>query len=792
MATDSTGGTTIDKCQLDSSGYPTTDGSTRFIPYVNQKYKIALYQNATDADANTTANADWVIDTIGQTLTADGSIQQFNTLTLAKAASVLSDGERLRTDGYASVNDGGDGYYYYDAGSSDTADNFTVIALDTLGGRLKLIHDGVVDSRVGGVVYDDSTENRAAFMNITGASNIYEIICTGGTAQVEATTDYTESVMGEDIGAGIRMYANQTLTIMSDAVIKQVAWAGAGGANDNGGNIVAVMSIDNVLIRGKGTLRGNFPPGSTHSGRATDSNHCINIGNCTNVTVKDVRCEDAWTDGIVVTYFANKAAANNCVNINLINCHAHENRRNGASIVGCVGGSIIGGSYKTNVGTSPESGIDLEANTGISNIGDGQAFVKDYVVCGVVTGGNRRSGLSVSAPSSTDRSENVNITIIGCQFPDRVVAERLSNCSFIGNTCASTVDDPDSPFTPFAAMDIIDCVDCLILGNMISEARAYGIHLRSAFSVGGTEATITGATQANPVVITATSHGHSDGDIVYVDNVTGMTEINDLRFKVANGTSNTYELNYLDDTNVNGTGYTAYSSGGRSSDSRLCDNNIVVGNVIRKVGRATTATYSGIRVEGSKNIIALNSCRRFGSGNEPIYGFWMNAASAYNYMLLNDGSGFRDAGGKIWLDQGDNGNDNTVIGLGEIGDQKIYINTSEDVTPSASNQGIMIDRDAITMSYTGSGAKLMLNLFDGVGDCGGIGVDGSQHLKVTMTGLSNSPVIVCNDGGPESVVTADPGSICLNLNATSAEYAIYIKRTGAGNTGWEGVGTIIP
>lgn len=66
MATDSGGGTTLDKCQLDASGYPTTDGTTRFIPHVDQTYKIALYQNATDADNNTTGSADWVIDGVTQ------------------------------------------------------------------------------------------------------------------------------------------------------------------------------------------------------------------------------------------------------------------------------------------------------------------------------------------------------------------------------------------------------------------------------------------------------------------------------------------------------------------------------------------------------------------------------------------------------------------------------------------------------------------------------------------------------------------------------------------------------
>lgn len=75
--------------------------------------------------------------------------------------------------------------------------------------------------------------------------------------------------------------------------------------------------------------------------------------------------------------------------------------------------------------------------------------------------------------------------------------------------------------------------------------------------------TITGATQANPVVITSTSHGYSNGDEVYISGVVGMTELNGRNFKVNNVTANTFELQLMDgSTNLDGTGYTAYSSGG--------------------------------------------------------------------------------------------------------------------------------------------------------------------------------------------------------------------------------------
>lgn len=44
--------------------------------------------------------------------------------------------------------------------------------------------------------------------------------------------------------------------------------------------------------------------------------------------------------------------------------------------------------------------------------------------------------------------------------------------------------------------------------------------------------TITGATAANPVVVTASSHGYSDNDRVFITEVTGMTELNNREFTV--------------------------------------------------------------------------------------------------------------------------------------------------------------------------------------------------------------------------------------------------------------------
>lgn len=71
---------------------------------------------------------------------------------------------------------------------------------------------------------------------------------------------------------------------------------------------------------------------------------------------------------------------------------------------------------------------------------------------------------------------------------------------------------------------------------------------------------ITGATNATPIVITATSHGFANGDIVVIYNVGGNTAANGT-WVVAGQTTNTFQLTTVKDA-LNSTGNAAYTSGG--------------------------------------------------------------------------------------------------------------------------------------------------------------------------------------------------------------------------------------
>lgn len=80
------------------------------------------------------------------------------------------------------------------------------------------------------------------------------------------------------------------------------------------------------------------------------------------------------------------------------------------------------------------------------------------------------------------------------------------------------------------------------------------------------QVTITGATAANPVVITSNAHGFANGDTIYIESVGGMTQLNGNHYVVANQAANTFEL-----SGINGSGYSAYTSGGKATREFIKD-----------------------------------------------------------------------------------------------------------------------------------------------------------------------------------------------------------------------------
>ena len=101
---------------------------------------------------------------------------------------------------------------------------------------------------------------------------------------------------------------------------------------------------------------------------------------------------------------------------------------------------------------------------------------------------------------------------------------------------------------------------------MLEFGHLYMRPIRNDAHVLETAKNITGATQANPVVVTSVAHGFSNGNEVSISSVGGMTQLNSRRFIVANVAANTFELtDQVTGANINGTAYGAYTSGGTAS-----------------------------------------------------------------------------------------------------------------------------------------------------------------------------------------------------------------------------------
>jgi len=73
---------------------------------------------------------------------------------------------------------------------------------------------------------------------------------------------------------------------------------------------------------------------------------------------------------------------------------------------------------------------------------------------------------------------------------------------------------------------------------------------------------ISGATAADPVVVTCTGHVFVANELVTIESVTGMTQLNDNRYRIYSYTSTSLTLYDTDGTSTAGTAFTAWVSGG--------------------------------------------------------------------------------------------------------------------------------------------------------------------------------------------------------------------------------------
>ena len=134
------------------------------------------------------------------------------------------------------------------------------------------------------------------------------------------------------------------------------------------------------------------------------------------------------------------------------------------------------------------------------------------------------------------------------------------------SSCTTILDTTkEVNLKPGVDVNLLDGEINLPLGSYTHLAIIIDNHLKIKHKqkyVLASDVTISAITKANPGVVTANSHGFANGDFVKISSVVGMTEVNGETFKVANKTTNTFELTDVDGNNVNTSSFTTYSSGG--------------------------------------------------------------------------------------------------------------------------------------------------------------------------------------------------------------------------------------
>lgn len=90
-------------------------------------------------------------------------------------------------------------------------------------------------------------------------------------------------------------------------------------------------------------------------------------------------------------------------------------------------------------------------------------------------------------------------------------------------------------------------------------------------------ASIISVALTDPCVIGDTAHGLSNGDTIRITDVVGTVELNNRRFRVNNVTTNAFDIQDPETrTNIDGTNFTAWTSGGRWNKLNVVDANRVV------------------------------------------------------------------------------------------------------------------------------------------------------------------------------------------------------------------------
>ena len=174
----------------------------------------------------------------------------------------------------------------------------------------------------------------------------------------------------------------------------------------------------------------------------------------------------------------------------------------------------------------------------------------------------------------------------------------------------------------FTHIKIIDATS-FTTGEVLSGATSGAIGTVQSISTTNT-ASISGVTQADPGVVSATSHGFKDGDAVTITSVAGMTELNNNTYYVKYINSGSFSLVDSSGADVDTSGFSSYSSGGSAAGGVVVLSNVQgtfqTGEIVTGATSSNSSTVKE-NVFGNKGVLKreFTAVKQIGMAGSPTY-----------------------------------------------------------------------------------------------------------------------------------------------------------------------------
>lgn len=186
--------------------------------------------------------------------------------------------------------------------------------------------------------------------------------------------------------------------------------------------------------------------------------------------------------------------------------------------------------------------------------------------------------LPVGAHSEVDRSSrNIEVALV-LDITGSMQGSRIRDLRDAAKDLVDlVVQDVQTPF--YSKVALVPYSMGVNAGGYANAARGSvtgSVNVTNATWSTGSAKSISNVTRDNPAVVTASNHGFSNGDVVWISGIRGMTQLNNKAYVIQNKTTNTFQLKTLGGSTVNSNWYSSYDRYGTVRKCQTTDCSVVI------------------------------------------------------------------------------------------------------------------------------------------------------------------------------------------------------------------------